>query len=242
MMKITGFFRRLVGSNVAAPWPERIQAAYPILASAPGNPEYLRLILGVGRSGTSWVSQVLARTRRPLRFYLEPLFHIEPPLSFHETEDHTAVGYGDIGPSHPLLLAYRLVTHRQFDGRQVKVMRRDDVGWELCLVKEVHALLGTEGLLRAWKTPALFILRDPVYVIDSLFAAQTLQTHYLGHEVEAVQAPAFLDRFAPRRRETVLRLMAQAAGRGPRERLILQRVICAQLLQDMFTVDRKSVV
>lgn len=204
------------------------------LPPSEAEPETLRLILGVGRSGTTWVSRVLSKTRRRVRFFMEPLFHLEPRLPFHDTGDHTAVGYESFSPDHPLLSAYRRIASRHLGGSQVKGLERDDDAWELCLVKEVHALLGTEGLLRAWQTPALFVLRDPVNVADSLFAAQTLQTIYLNHEVEAVQQEAFLDRFAPGRQETVRQLFAGAARREPREQIILAKVICTQVLQEMF--------
>jgi hypothetical protein len=133
-------------------------------------------------------------------------------------------------------MAYELLTHREFDSQRLKVTEREDANWEICLVKEVHALLGTEGLLRRWKTPAVFILRDPVYIADSLFGAQTLQTHYLLRENLAVQQPEFLDRFARGRQRTVRRLLADVELRTPRERTILTRVMTMQLLQEMFAL------
>jgi hypothetical protein len=41
----------------------------------------LRLILGVGRSGTTWVSRVLGSTLQPIRYCCEPLFYLHPRLS-----------------------------------------------------------------------------------------------------------------------------------------------------------------
>ena len=198
--------------------------------------ENLRLILGVGRSGTSWVSRVLSRARQPMRFCSEPLFYIEPRLPFHRKGDHTAVGYEDFPEDHPLLSAYRRLLDRHRGGVQPDTLPRDDADWQLCLVKEVHALLGTEGLLRHYRPPALFILRDPVYVADSLFSAQTLGSAYLDHEVKAVQAEGFLDRFLPGRQETLKRLFAGVRRQGPRERIVLSKVICIRLLQEMFMV------
>jgi hypothetical protein len=171
-----------------------------------------------------------------VRFLVEPLFHLEPRLPFHDTGDHTAVDYESFSPDHPLLSAYRRLADRRLANTDVKGLERDDDAWELCLVKEVHALLGTEGLLRAWQTPALLLLRDPVYVVDSLFAAQSLRTNYLNHEVEAVQQEAFLNRFAPGRQEAVRQFFADAAEREPREQVILTKLICTQLLHDMFIV------
>jgi hypothetical protein len=194
----------------------------------------LRLILGVGRSGTSWVSQVLFKTTLRSRGFSEPLFHMTPRLPFHRQGDHTAVRYEEMPPRHPLLRAYGLLAHRQFDPAGLHGVARDEAGWEVCLVKEVHALLGAEGLLRAWGIPTVFILRDPIYVIDSLLSAQTLQTIYLDHEVEAVQEPAFLKRFAPGREEAIRRVFAEIGRQEARRQIIQRKVLCVQLLQEMF--------
>ena len=221
-------------------WLAKFQAAHPELSSAAENPGALRLILGASRSGTSWVSEVFSKMSSPCRFFSEPLFHLTPRLPFHTEGDHTAVGYESLCRDHPLLWAYRLVGHRQFDGSALKVSQREDPDWKICLVKEVHALLGSEGLLSAWRTPTLFILRDPVYVADSLFAAQSLETIYFDHEIKAVQAESFLERFAPGRQDAVKRLFADAARREQRPRILLDKVICTQLIHDMFAVLAKE--
>ena len=217
-------------------WRAEFEAAYPRFDSTAPEPERLRLILGVGRSGTSWVCQVLFKTSVRCRCFSEPLFHLTPRLPFNARGDHTAVKFEELSPGHPLLRAYELLAHRPFDGSRLHGAGRDDAGWEICLVKEVHALLGVEGLLRAWRTPSLFILRDPIYVADSLFAAETLQTGYLEHEGRAVRHEEFLNRFAPGRESAVERLLAGAARREPRQKIILRKVICIQLLQEMFSV------
>ncbi len=198
------------------------------------------MILGASRSGTSWVSQVFAKMSCRCRFFSEPLFHLTPRLPFHKEGDHTAIGYESLSQDHPLLWAYRLVGHPQFDGSALKVSQREDADWKICLVKEVHALLGSEGLLSAWRTPMLFILRDPVYVVDSLFAAQGLETTYFDHEVKAVQAEGFLGRFAPGREAAVERVFADAARREQRLRILLEKVICTQLIHEMFAVLAKE--
>ncbi len=215
------------------PWVKALRREHPYLSSS-SNSESLRLILGVGRSGTSWVSQVLSKSRRRCRFFSEPLFHIAPRLPFHAVGDHTAVGYEEVAQNHPLDLAYRLLTHRQFKGSGLTAPARNDDQWEICLVKEVHALLGTEGLLRAWRCPAILILRDPVYIADSLFAAQSLQSIYLDHEVVAAQQERFLERFALGHEDAVRDLIASACRREVRQQIILKKVICVGLIQSMF--------
>jgi hypothetical protein len=216
-------------------WRRRFKAKYPYVYDQPPETGALRLVLGAGRSGTSWVSKVLSKTGLPCRFSNEPLFHIKPPLPFHCRGDHTAMRYdGETDPG-PLLAAYQLAMHPEFDGGGLPGNEREDANWEICLIKEVHALLGSEALLRAWKVPVIFILRDPMYIIDSLFAAQTIDTTYMDHEVVSVRGEAFLDRFAGGAREAVRQALAENAGRQHRGRVLLDKLICAQLLQRMFT-------
>ncbi len=229
-------FSRFVPVKRNPRWLAKFEAAYPFLSSYHSNTGALRLILGVGRSGTSWSGQVLARTKIPCRFFSEPLFHVAPRLPFHKKGDHTALEYEELSNPHPLLAMYHLLAHRQFDTSVLKAAERDDADWKICLVKEVHALMGTEGLMRAWNPPTIFILRDPIYVADSLFSAQTLQSSYLHHEVLAVQKKRFLDRFAPGRRGAVERTFAGTERMEERLRTILRKLICIHLLQKMFCV------
>ena len=237
MLSQFGFdFSRFVPVKRHPHWLAKFKAAYPFLSSSPSHPAALRLVLGVGRSGTSWVSEVLAKTKTRCRFLSEPLSQLRLRLPFQKLGDHTAVEYEELSNQHPLYAAYQLLAHRQFDASVLKATKRNDVDWQICLVKEVHALLGTEGLLRAWNPPTTFLLRDPIYVADSLFSAQSLGSIYLDHEVRAVQKGAFLERFVPRRRKVVKRAFAGAERMDERLRTILSKVICIHLLQEMFSM------
>jgi hypothetical protein len=218
----------------AASWELQLQVQHPYVGEQPSDEAALRLILGVGRSGTNWISGVLAKTPCKTRFFSEPLFHLTPLLPFKNSGDHTAIGYAEPAYLAPLLDAYRLVAHRQFGVLGLQGCERNDPDWMICLVKEVHALLGSEALLDAWKSPVIFISRDPVYVIDSLFSAQTVNTIYLDHEVHSVQESAFLERFA-RGIQQKVRVAMQAHRRSSyRRRTIVHKLVCVQLLQRMF--------
>jgi hypothetical protein len=218
----------------AVAWKLQLRAQFPYLDELPSDEAALRLILGVGRSGTNWISGVLAQTPCKLRFCSEPLFHLSPQLPFRDFGDHTAIGYAEPAYRAPLLDAYRLVAHRQFGAVGLQGCERNDLDWMICLVKEVHALLGSEALLDAWKIPVLFISRDPIYVIDSLFSAQTVNTIYLDHEVDSVQESAFLQRFA-RGIQHKVHVALQAHRRASyRRRTIVHKLVCVQLLQNMF--------
>jgi hypothetical protein len=215
-------------------WAAKFRAKHPFVDREPSDTGKLRLILGVGRSGTSWVSHVLSKTKEGSRFFSEPLFHIRPRLPYRETGDHTAIGYSADSDAGPLLAAYQLVAHRQFDGAGLPGNERNDPDWTICLIKEVHALLGAEAVLRTWKVPVVFILRDPVYAIDSLFAAQTLESIYLDHEAVAVRDKLFLERFAGGAQESVRKALADNARSPRRRRIMVEKLICVHLLQGMF--------
>jgi len=218
----------------------RISRARNRRAGSSVDPAALRLVLGVGRSGTTWIANVLAHTDTPCRFFSEPLFHLKPSLEFQETGDHTAIDFKTRLPArHPLLSAYVALTARPFERDMLAVptvLEQDDLDWTFCLVKEVHSLLAAPGILRAWKTPTVFVLRDPIYVIDSLFAAQTPDTIYLDHEVRAVQQDGFLNDVMPRRSSSVKLLFEAARGEAERKRKIIQKLLCVHLVQTMFQV------
>ena len=229
---------RFRAARAARNWHRGLRLRHPDLQLDRAYPCRLRLVLGVGRSGTTWIAKVLAHTEVPCRFFSEPLFHIDPALPFHDDGDHTAAAHVTrFGSRHPLSTAYSLLTTSSFDTRVLMrpaVLERDDPEWQFCLVKEVHALLATEALLRAWSTPTVFVLRNPLYALDSLFAVQGLTTIYLDHEVAAVQEPAFLNAVVPGRQEVVRRLFEDTWNRDARARAIGQKLICIELVQQMF--------
>jgi len=166
-----------------------------------GNNDKIRLILGPGRSGTSWLSRVLAKSGTRLRFFNEPLFHIQPKLPFSNKFDHTALPYCPaIDSTHPLAMAYAGLAlphidwaHHLPDG----ILLRDDKDFSVCLIKEVHSLLATEALLKYLQSPCLVITRNPVYVIDSLLAVSGVGAPVYKNEACYINDKVFLNRYLP---------------------------------------------
>lgn len=113
----------------------------------------LRLVLGVGRSGTTWLAYVLGQTTTPIRFFMEGL----------------ADGY------HPFLADVIPLDLARY-------AERDDPDWQLCLIKEVHSLWMTEPMLKKG-CKAVLVVRDPVRVVDSLLTRDGLNGLYLCKEV-----------------------------------------------------------
>ncbi|MBN1490087.1 MAG: hypothetical protein JXA69_09235 [Phycisphaerae bacterium] len=218
-----------------AQWRER----FPAFAACDADTSRLRLILGVGRGGTTWLSRVLGETGMPIRLLLEGLFHLKPKLEFAPEGDHTAISYRPRLPEHhPLLCVYHAVATPMCDWTVFGLpfhLKREDPAWRLCLMKEVHSLLATEGLLHALQCPALFVVRDPVYVVDSLFARDGVTSIYLRHESQGVREARFFSRFI--REDAVVRAWeAIDSTEDDRERGIREKVLTVACMNRMFRV------
>lgn len=147
----------------------------------------LRLVLGLGRSGTTWTHSVLSHCGE-MRAYAEPLHYLRPRLRISDSPDRAASGFVDqLPPAHPLLRAYTdLCADRPPRVSDIKrTMTQAAERPEAVLVKEVHALLATPGLLKATQARAIIITRDPLRIADSIFACQGLDSPYLHHEFAA---------------------------------------------------------
>lgn len=154
----------------------------------------LRLILGVGRSGTTWLMEVLSKTSTSIRAISEPLANIRhyvPDLPKH-IQNHQLyktnyAKYDTLDLDSPIRIAYEGCM-----GTYIKKARhlfKNDENWKYLLIKEVNCLLSSEALIKHFKDriKVIFIVRDPIYVLDSLFATQGWQRSinvYLKRESE----------------------------------------------------------
>ncbi len=102
-------FRRAAVGRWHWRWERRFKKRHPGLAQCPSDRSRLRLVLGLGRSGTTWLSRLLAATPTPLRFFSEPLPHFVPPIL--TKPDHGGISYrSHLPPEHRLLRAYEKLT------------------------------------------------------------------------------------------------------------------------------------
>ena len=201
----------------------------------------LRLVLGTGRSGTTWVADVLSATSTPLRYLSEPLYQWIPELKLSLENDHTAVRFGDVREQdHSLIDVYRSFAqprmkwadHFTIDPR-FKV-KRDDRNFRYCLVKEVHALLDVENIARNLGCPIVLISRDPLRIVDSILYNQGTDVTLWDNEFaylrdEAVIANYFRDRIQ------VILGAGEAIELCPnRKKIILKKIFCAFLLREIF--------
>lgn len=188
-------------------------------------PDRLRLLLAVGRSGTTWISRVLASGSEPCRYLSEPLYKLQPAMRMSKFPDRVAMPHDpDPRRLNLLLAAYRGMTtpagHRDLQVRHGIV--RDDDAWSYCLVKEVHALLATEPLLEALKPPAVGIVRDPLYVADSILDLHGLNNTYLAAERAWMSRGGFGDRYLPGGEAAWKSAMGAAKRCEPRARVIAE--------------------
>jgi len=225
-------------------WHRQCRRLDALLTNAPDCPSTLRLVLGVGRSGTSWLSQVLAKTPKPIRFFQEPLSHLRPEILFSEHYDHTAIRYQPSLPEkHPLIYAYRALTIRDHDLSTLGVRKhplRDDQEWQYCLVKEVHSLLAAEALLDRLRCPTVFITRDPIYVVDSLLSFRGLHAPIWRNEYGYIADAAFLARYFPDSGNVIQRYCVNDNTLASREQLILSKILTVAVINRMLQILAKD--
>ena len=205
------------------------------------NLQKFRLILGIGRSGTTWLSCVLSETPTPIRFFMEPFYPLWPRVSFSDRSDQSAIEYeATLQDQHPLSNILCSLLTPQYDWHSLGLsgsLIRNDHDWKVCLVKEVHSLLATEAILKFLKCPAILLLRDPLYIIDSLFARDGLETTYLCNESKYVNNPSFLKRFSPDPTKDISMILKESVPNGRiRENIILDKVLTVSLIHSMFRV------
>ncbi len=222
-------------------WNKNFLRKNPDLMKHDDNLQKFRLVLGVGRSGTTWLSCVLSETPTPIRFFMEPFYQLRPRVSFSVSGDQTAIEYkATLQDQHPLSNIFRSLLTPQYDWHSLGLsgnLIRNDHDWKVCLIKEVHSLLATEAMLKFLKCPTVLVLRDPLYIIDSLFARDGLKTAYLCNESKYVNNPFFLKRFSPDPTKDISMILKESVPNGKiRENIILDKVLTVSLIQSMFRV------
>lgn len=218
-------------------WLQKIEKFFP-KAYQQARPEKLRFILGLGRSGTTWVGKMLATSQSKCRYFEEPLYHIKPELCFTDTYDHTAIDYNSSPvKSDRLLWAYRILSGSSLDWGLMGIknsLKRDDPKFEVCLIKEVHALLATEKLISTFDCPTIFIIRNPLYTVDSILHAQSLQAAYLEEESQKIPLNTpFLTKFFPNEAGNIKNAYQQIEKiTSVRKKIILRKILTAAVITE----------
>ena len=201
----------------------------------------LRLVLGTGRSGTTWVADVLSATSTPLRYLSEPLYQWIPELKLSLENDHTAVRFGDVREQdHSLIDVYRSLAkpgmkwadHFTIDAR-FKV-KRDDGNFRYCLVKEVHALLDVENIASNLGCPIVLISRDPLRIVDSILYNQGPDVTLWENEFTYLRHEAVMNYYFRGRTQVIRDAADEIELCSNREQIILKKIFCAFLLREIF--------
>ncbi len=202
-------------------------------------PHKLKLILGTGRSGTSWMGKVLSKSQTSLRFFNEYLYHVTPKLRFSFKKDHTAIPYcQSLDDNHPLIKSYKVLTHPDYDLNKFlpkhlkKLMLRNDKNFSICLIKEVHSLLATEALLDKFKCHAVIITRNPIYVVDSLLCFRPLNDYMWDNESKYITDNLFLNTYFPQNNTTIKKYIESNQG-NKRQQIIMRKTLTVAVLNKM---------
>jgi hypothetical protein len=216
------------------------------IGTVPKDTSNLRLVLGVGRSGTTWIGKTLARSKTPLVYLEEPIFHVIPSTCLHLGGDHTAIPYSSITDKRHerLLNTYQMFAnspyHRQLLNIRNFPIKKDDDDPKIVLIKEVHSLMATEFLVRKLACPVLAVQRNYITVVDSLMNFSGLDDIYLQGEFSALEKTPFLDTYFPDRKSEIVNVKRTIERhQNMRERSILKKALVVYIIQQMFDIVAK---
>jgi hypothetical protein len=209
-------------------WHKRVEHSYGRNAGLSEKRASLLFILGITGSGIDWPASLFSHRILPATLNDEPLLGFEPKPVFTKKEgvERVSLPYRkSLHFQHPLLRISRILAHRNITQNNSAIS----------LIKQTRALLGAEPLLRNLHAKTLFILNDPVRILDQLINLEGRQSPYLRLESNAVFADDFLSRFLHRDRDLLLKTR-RIVDRIPdaTERRMLRRLLCIALIQHMF--------
>ncbi len=202
----------------------------------------LRFILGIGRSGTTWVAQTIAKTKVPLRYYEEPLYHINPRLNLNfsnQKYDHTAIDYcSSLSPNHRLISSYQILADQNIPQEFLSqnFIKRFDKNFRYTLIKEVHSLLSIESLIKHFSSPFILILRSPFRIVDSLIVAQGYESFYLKGEYKNIKNNTKLKKLLLNIKNLKIHECCQAIDRYSEDnkKKVLQLLLTISVIQSLF--------
>ncbi|MEJ1398024.1 MAG: hypothetical protein RPU52_10965 [Candidatus Sedimenticola sp. (ex Thyasira tokunagai)] len=191
--------------------------------------------VGIECSGIDYLAQLMKKSLVPIDIHDGPLDNLTPRLFFNKDRDSLALDYSKTLPDdHPLFHIYDLLTHQSI--REFRKQQTSPRGQtKFCIIKETHALLGTEALLRTMKCKMLLLIDDPLSIVAQQIDLYGLDSTYLKREKNSVQQPEFLTRFLRKNYKPVRHAFHNARKKSdPRERVIIERVLTVALIQHMF--------
>ncbi len=247
------FFRNIAisslldGIGIYHPWWKHfIKNNFPAI---PASANKLRLVLGVGRSGTTWISNTLARTKTPVVYLEEPIYHVYPPVCLANKIEHTASPYIIKGGNSAdrLLATYRLLSdlnsraYRDLLSKRLFPIKRDDPDAEVVLIKEVHALLATEYLVSQLDCRAILISRHYITVVDSILNFSGIRDPLFWIEFNHINNKKFLSRYFENDTAAIEKIHKKILNISDfRLKAIAVKALVVFLTQKMFTIIAAS--
>jgi hypothetical protein len=218
-------------------WNTRINYQFLPHAGYMGNGGEIHLLLGINGTGINHLAQLLSQALPNNHYINYPLAKFEPKLTFSNLGDRLATPYHKkLATDHPLNRVYRIYAERYLlkTTHNLQPIEDDTSQHALLILKETHALLATEALLRELKCHVLFYASDPVILAEQIFQREGVNTSYLDLESEAVMDHYFLKRFLAHDLHAVLHAY-KLIQRLPRHQRRMQiKIFAISLIQHMF--------
>lgn len=150
--------------------------AYFKLFEEKGADRRLILVIGVGRCGSTWISDTLSRSDDIDVFLEEPLYKLSFPIILNDLSyyEHTAVNpKSNVEYLERLERCFESFLYASqprslFNAHLVDKCLRKNSGKKVTLVKEVHSLFGYEKVISKTNTKCIYIKRELIEHLDSL--------------------------------------------------------------------------
>ncbi len=205
-------------------WHKRLERVYGENAGRDYYPHAIRFLFGVPGGGVEWLAELLVHSDYRVKLLDNPLNKFEPAPRLATTLDMPTY-QKSLPEDHPLLLIPGILSKQC----------AKDPNYKVCLIKQGRMLLHTEPLLRQQQIKSVFVLDDPVRILDRLLMFGDMKSEYLRHESDVVFDKVFINRFMPGNKKR-LAMIHNIIKRIPdhTEKNLLRQVVTIALIQHMF--------
>ena len=201
----------------------------------------LLIILGIGRSGTTWISKIISQTEEPIRSIQEPIYDLG--IKLHPHNDQTSIPYSDKKSAKLIEKIYQACTlskntlKKMYPKEHIYKNKifKNDKGFKNTLIKEVHCLLATENIIKSINKPMVLITRNIERTIDSQLVFSGYYRPVLINEFEFIQEDSFLNRFFPKEKNKILNEIKRIKKiKTKKDSFIAKKSIVSILINEMF--------
>jgi hypothetical protein len=213
------------------------------------NQNDLILVLGVGRSGSTWLSNTLAKSSSIGRFYEEPLYKSKFPILLNDFnhKEHTAIPNNENEK-------YKVRLDKFINLLQLSTMpeniflkcgvdktyrKRDDIG--KVLIKEVHALLGYENFINKKQTKIILLKRNFYQHVDSIMEYVGIESPLLLAEFLSLNNIDFFEKIEVRNIKLITDIITDIKSvDNKRSKVILIRTFVVFIISKYFGILNRN--